>query len=204
MKRNGLWILPLALIAALAGCSRQSGGESGQGGGQEGQGGGGSSEVAGYYVYSDPARGSYSLALLDNNRFLMVSEAADSSPGGTPTPRGADEAPGGAAADAGEALADVPQGVVGWYVMRGDRIHLSSEAGMDAEGVVKGEIIRLQFGGGLPETYTPDEDFGLPFQKWQQQPEESQQGGSGSGGKEGGGSGGSSGGEEESGGSGGG
>lgn len=175
MKPDRVWILPLLLAAALSACARQNGEESAAEG---------ADDLAGYYVYSDPARGAYSLALLDNNRFLMVFEAAEDA-AAMPAPPGEDTPP------AAGGLGGMPQGVVGWYVLRGDRIHLSSDAGVDAEGVVKGEIIRLEFGGGLPETYTPDEDFGLPFQKWRQQPEESQKTGSGGeeegGQKEGGG-----------------
>ena len=124
----------LALTACTQGDSgdKKSEGSSGKNGGEQ------AGQVVGYYTYSDPARGSFSLALLEKNRFLLVTESA---PG-------------------------VPRGAVGWYALRDDTIHLSSE-GLDAQGRVDGDILQLRFGAGdpRPEAEETTDDEGLPFQR---------------------------------------
>lgn len=132
MKRITLFSFLLFTVLMVA-CSEEKSGESST----ENE---SSPEVVGFYTYSDPTRGTYSLALMEQNRFMLVADTAQG----------------------------VPQGAVGWYVLRDKDIHLSSDE-VDAVGTVEGDIVRLRFGEADPESDLAN--GGLPFQR-QKQPQE--------------------------------
>lgn len=131
--------------------------------------------VLGYYEYADAVRGSYSLAVLEDNRFMLVVERPDT------------------------ALA--PLGVAGWWVLRDDQIMLSAP-GLDIEGTVgDGGILELSFvdpleelaaGPAAPEAGVaaaagPDgKQYSLPFKRVTGGPETGgQEGGEKDGGQDG-------------------
>lgn len=167
-----LSIAAASMLPALAACGGGGGGEEGE---QIA-----AADLVGYYVYSDPARGTSHLALLNQQRFFLIQEPAPQ--GGAPAEAAPQSAPGGYGGGS--------EGTVGWYIVQGDSIYLNSER-LYARGHVSPEVLRVVFQQPLVPG-AGGADYPMPFQKRAggAAPQEQEGGGQGEEGESGGGGGG--------------